>query len=431
MIKHPTMIILMFLFWFRTAGDVREVVAGGYAIPPQTARTESMGGTAVASVEDPSAVYVNPGAITQVDGNQVLGGMTYINTISSIKNSGASSRNIHDDDFLPNLFANYHIPNSQFSIGIGTYTPFGLATSYRPNAFTRYAAIRSELRTIFVTPSIAWKPVSYLSIGGGISFVHSSALLSRAIFFGPFGDGKIRITDSANGYAYNLGILVQPIEPLRLGLTYKSRVNLELNSAHVSFADAAGAGGTATRTKATGINVPLPPTINFGIHWQVSPSWGLEFQYDFVRWREFEHLKAQFLTPLPGVLGAVPISGFLLPQNWKDASTLRFGTSYKLTQNLEARAGLALEETPIPTSTLGPVIPGADYLCLTAGLGYKWKSINVDLGYMAVFYKSRRVNNNVLETGGDPNALSFPGVPGKDKYRLFQNLVGLHARYAF
>ena len=186
-----------------------------------------------------------------------------------------------------------------------------------------------------------------------------------------------------------------------------------------------------TRTKANGINIPLPPTINFGVHWQVNDDWGLEFQYDYVRWSQFEHLKANFPVPLPGLLGGFPITGFFIPQDWKDASTLRFGTSYKFTQNLEARAGFALEETPIPASTLGPVIPGADYLSLTAGLGYSWNRIKVDVGYMAVFYKSRRVNNNVLETGGDPNALPFPGVSGKDKYRIFQNLVGLHARYTF
>lgn len=360
-----------------------------------------------------------------------MAGLTYVNTISSVKNSGVTSRNFHDDDFLPNLFANYQIPNTEVSLGLGSYSPFGLATTYDANAFTRYANIKSDLRTIFVTPSIAWKPVSYLSVGGGVSFVHSSEVLSRAIFFGPFDDGKIRITDTTDSYGYNLGMLLQPIESVRLGLVYKSRVNLKFDSADVAFVDASGAGGTLTRTKATGINIPLPPTINFGINWQVNPSWGLEFQYDFVRWSELQNLKARFPTPLPGLLGAVPISGFLLPQNWKDASTFRFGTSYKVLENLEARAGFALEETPIPASTLGPVIPGADYLSLTAGLGYKWKSLNVDLGYMAVFYKTRRVTNNVLETGGDPNALPFPNVPGKDTYRIFQNLVGFHARYAF
>jgi long-chain fatty acid transport protein len=428
--QRNRILVASFLFCF-ICSFTTLVHAGGYAIPPQTAKAESMGGAATAGVDDPSAVYINPAALSFVDGNQVMAGLTYVNTISSVKNSGATSKNLHDDDFLPNFFGNYHIPDTKITLGIGSYAPFGLATSYQPDSFTRYAAIRSELRTMFVTPSVSWEPLPYLSVGGGVSFVHSSALLSRALFFGPFGDGKIRITDTANGYAYNLGLLVRPNDQLRFGLSYKSKVNLNFDSADVVFADASGAGGVVTRTKANGINIPLPPTINFGVHWQVNDDWGLEFQYDYVRWSQFEHLKANFPVPLPGLLGGFPITGFFLPQDWKDASTLRFGTSYKFAQNLEARAGFALEETPIPASTLGPVIPGADYLSLTAGLGYSWNRIKVDVGYMAVFYKNRRVNNNVLETGGNSNALPFPGVSGKDKYRIFQNLVGLHARYTF
>lgn len=404
---------------------------GGYAIPPQTAKAESMGGAATAGVDDPSAVYVNPAALTAITGNQVMAGMTYVNTISSVRNSGVRSKNLHDDDFLPNFFGNYHIPNTNFSVGFGSYTPFGLSTSYKPESFTRYAAIRSELRTIYFTPSIAWQPVPFLSVGGGVSFVHSSALLSRAIFFGPFGDGKIRLTDTVNGYGFNLGLLLKPNDQFRIGLSYKSRVNLKFDSVNVKFTDAAGAGGTVTSSKADGVNVPLPPTINFGVQWRPQPDWALEFQYDFVRWSEFEHLKARFKTPLPGLLGGFPISGFLIPQNWKDASSLRFGTSYKISQNLEARAGFALEETPIPAKTLGPAIPGADYLSVTAGLGYQWRKFKIDAGYMAVFYKSRRVTNNVLETGGDPNALPFPLPSDSDKYRIFQNLVGVHVSYAF
>ena len=76
------------------------------------------GGAATAGVDDPSAVYVNPAALTQIDGNQIISGVTYVNTISSVRNSGVTSRNLHDDDFLPNLFANYHLDNSNVSFGI-------------------------------------------------------------------------------------------------------------------------------------------------------------------------------------------------------------------------------------------------------------------------------------------------------------------------
>ncbi len=57
-----------------------------------------------------------------------------MNTISSIRNSGVTSRNLHDDDFLPNLFANYHLDNSNVSFGIRSYAPFGLAVSYKPDS---------------------------------------------------------------------------------------------------------------------------------------------------------------------------------------------------------------------------------------------------------------------------------------------------------
>src|SRR6266704_976979 len=150
------------------------------------------------------------------------GKLNYINTKSSVKNNGLKSKNIHDDDFLPNLFANYHIPNSALSLGIGTYTPFGLATTYKENSFTRFAALRTELRTIYVTPGIAWQPSPYFSVGAGMSFVHSSAVLSRAIFLGAvgIGEGKLRITDTDDAYGYNVGLRVKPNDKLKFGITY-------------------------------------------------------------------------------------------------------------------------------------------------------------------------------------------------------------------
>jgi long-chain fatty acid transport protein len=227
-------IFIVLAFLVSMCGFRASVYGGGYAIPPQTAKAESMAGASTAGVDDPSAVYANPAALTNIDGNQIMAGVTYVNTVSRARNSGVSSRNLHDDDFIPNFFTNYHIPETRLTLGLGSYSPFGLATSYKPNSFTRYAAIRTELRTLFITPSIAWEPLPYLSIGGGLSFVHSSALLSRAVFFGPFGDGRIRITDSANGYGYNFGLLVKPHAQLRLGLTYRSRIDLEFDSANAT-----------------------------------------------------------------------------------------------------------------------------------------------------------------------------------------------------
>ncbi len=409
----PLVVLLIF-----TADDLR---AGGFAFSEQTAKAVGQASALTAGVDDPSAIFFNPAALNEIDGNQILSGGMYIKTESSITNSGVKSRNKHDDFLVPTLFANYHIPNSDVSVGVGVYAPFGLATTYGENSFTRFAAIRSELRTMYITPSVAWNATPWLSLGGGVSFVHSSALLSRAIFLGG-PEAKLRITDTDNAYGYNFGVLLKPTNQLKFGVAYRSRVNLDFADADVKFGVP-----PVTFTKANGIHVPLPAIISTGVNWQVTPGWSLELVYDYARWSEFEHLKASFQTPLLG--GLIP--GLFIPQNWKNSSTVRLGTAYKINETLKLRAGITLDETPIPTQTLGPAIPGADLLSINAGIGYSWKDFKIDFGYMAVFYKTRRITNDVLETGGSATAIPFPGTPGRDKYEPFQNVVALHLGYRF
>jgi long-chain fatty acid transport protein len=151
--------------------------------------------------------------------------------------------------------------------------------------------------------------------------------------------------------------------------------------------------------------------------------------YEYTRWSEFKTFAATF-SPVPLFLGAVPIPGFTLPQEWKNTSTLRLGSYYALNKNWELRAGIGLEEGPIPSKTLNPGIPGSDILTLNGGIGHKWEQFSVDLGYMAVFFKTRKVTNNELE-GIPATGIPFSGAPGKDKYQTFNHFVSLSLGYRF
>lgn len=414
-------------------------LAGGYAVPQQTAKATALSNALTAGIDDPSAVYVNPAGLSFVDGNQILANGIYINAISHVKNSGNSSRNIHDDNFVPTFFANFHVPNTDLTLGVGTYTPFGLASSYGENEVTRFAAIRSELKNFYISPTIAWQPRPEFAIGGGVSFVHASALLSRALFLGAvgIGEGRLRITGTDNAFGYHIGVLAKPTPNLKIGLTYRSRVDLDFGDADAKFVDAAFTGGASTTVRGKGIHVPIPPVISAGIHWQINPEWGTEVVYDFTRWSEFEHFKVRFANPLPALGGGFPINSFLIPQNWKNTNTIRLGTTYQVNRSLELRAGLALDESPAPSSSLSPAIPTADILAVSGGFGYDWnKNIKLEFGYMALFYKNRSVNNNVLEgsnvlVNGALPAPAFPGVPGRDKYDIFNHFLSFNLRYQF
>ncbi|MBI2985818.1 MAG: outer membrane protein transport protein [Deltaproteobacteria bacterium] len=398
---------------------LQEASGGGYALPYQSAKAVGQGNAMTAGVNDPSAVYANPAALSEVEGNQIQGGLQYINVVSGVTNSGRKSRNQHDDNFIPTLFANYQVPGTDLVMGIGLYTPFGLATSYGERSFTRFGAVRSELRTFYLTPAIAWRVNPSLSVGGGLSFVHSSALFSRALFLGGGAEGKIRLTDTDNGYTFNLGMLLKPDERWKVGITYRGRVDLNYDTADVKVADAAGVVETG---KSKGTQIPLPPVISFGLHWQMTREWGVEFAYDYTHWNEFRHLKARFNRAFLG--GA--LRGLFIQERWKDTHTLRLGSNYQLSPAWVARAGIVLDESPIPASTLGPSIPGADTLTVNAGLGYRWDHWSLDVGYAAIFYKNRSVLNNVLEASSSSTL-----TPGRDRYRTFDNFVSLTLGYKF
>ena len=122
-----------------------ESLAGGYAIPQQTAKAIGLANAITASVNDPSAVYYNPAVLTEIDGNQLMGTSNYINVQSNVQNSGTKSINRQNHNFIPNFFGNFHIPESEFTLGLGFYTPFGLSVDYDKDAFTRYAVIEGEI----------------------------------------------------------------------------------------------------------------------------------------------------------------------------------------------------------------------------------------------------------------------------------------------
>lgn len=418
--------------------EAPSLIAGGYIIPHQTARGLALSNALIAGVDDASATYYNPGALGEISGNNLMINGVYINAVNSVENNGRKAVNKHDDNLIASMFANYHVPGTDFTLGIGTYSPFGLATTYERD-FTRFAANRTELKTIYVTPSVAWHPSKYFSAGAGFSYVHASGLFTRALCLDAFSvdngcatpggtfEGRLRVTDTANAFTYNLGLLVKPTQVLKIGLTYRARTDIRFDSADAKL----GGAFTPTSVKANVRPIPLPPVIDAGIFWQIDPSWSAEFVYEYTRWSEFNRFNAT-LSPAPGFLPllGLPITSFSLPQNWKNTSTLRLGSAYKLMPNWELRGGLAIEETPIPSKTLNPAIPGGDILTLNAGIGYKWEKISLDFGYMAVLYKSRKINNGELE-GLPATGIPFSGAPGKDKYTTFNNFVAASVNYRF
>ena len=57
---------------FLAALGIGDAHAGGYMIPHQTARGVGLSNAMTAGVNDPSAVYYNPAALSEVEGTNLL-----------------------------------------------------------------------------------------------------------------------------------------------------------------------------------------------------------------------------------------------------------------------------------------------------------------------------------------------------------------------
>src|SRR5262249_58222491 len=104
MLKKSYLIIVSLSVACLLAKPSQEAVAGGYIIPHQTARGLSLANAMTAGVNDASAVYYNPAALSEVNGDNVLASGMYVNVINTVENSARQSQNKHHPNFPPTFF---------------------------------------------------------------------------------------------------------------------------------------------------------------------------------------------------------------------------------------------------------------------------------------------------------------------------------------
>ena len=90
------------------------------------------------------------------------------------------------------------------------------------------------------------------------------------------------------------------------------------------------------------------------------------------------------------------------------ANTGRGGTGYAASDRLALRAGYYYSQTPVPDNTLDPNIPDANYHAITAGVGYRFSTLDLNVAYVAGLFEKRSIDANTI----DPNNLAVPTTLG-------------------
>ena len=410
--------------------------AAGFALQEQS--VSGLGNAfagGAAAMEDNSVLFSNPAALVGFDQPQLQVGLHYIMPETDFKNSGTTTANFfptqggvsasEESALVPNLYYSHPL-SEKIVAGLGVSVPFGLTTEWGNDWVGRYIANRSELQTINIQPTIAYKFSENVSMGFGINASSNSAELTNALDLGlvflnsvqrgliPAAavppallgdvqgnigaskyDGQFKVEGDGVGYGYNVGLLVQfNDQKTRIGVHYRSEIDVELDG-DVFFEVGALEPflGSIFPNGGGKVDLVLPAIINLSIHHDINDQWSVMADAQRTGWSSFENLIIEFENPTP------PDS--VVPELWEDVWRYAIGTTYKVNDQFKLRGGISFEETPVPNSGYrSPRIPDADRTWFTLGMEYIMnENITLNAGAAMIVVDDPQINNNTHSTG--------------------------------
>lgn len=406
-------ILLMVCMLMAPAGHA---AAAGIALTEQSVKGlgTAFAGSAAAA-DDASTIFFNPAGLSRLAGSQAMAGVHLLLPSARFSNEGSTHltgqplRGGAGGDagrtvLVPDVYFSRRV-NDRFSVGIGVFSPFGLNTTYDSGWVGRYHAIKSDITSVNVNPSVAWRVTDKISVGAGISAQYLKAELSNAIDFGTIfaglgaagaapqmNDGSVTFEGDSWSWGYNVGILYEFSDDTRVGAAYRSRVDHSLKGhAHFSGVPSSNPTGRFVDT-AIRSDVTLPDSLSVSIRHAFSKEVAVMADITWTDWSTIDELRIRFDNPAE--------SDAVTTLKWEDTFRYSVGALY-MPGAWTFRMGAAYEESPVAKAGYrSPRVPDSDRIWLATGIGYRISdALSIDVGYAHLFFGDAEIRKGA--TGED------------------------------
>ncbi|MEW6511776.1 MAG: outer membrane protein transport protein [Bacteroidota bacterium] len=388
--------------------------AGGFQLNEHGARAMAQGGAFAARATDGSAIYFNPAGLGFQNTASVYLGVSAITPATAFygprqKNPGEKTTLV-SMTFTPiNFYVTYPVMD-RLTAAIGVNNPYGLGTEWPRDWAGKFLTTKVDLKTFFITPTVAYRLTDYLSVGAGLSYATGSVLLERAVAVTSIQlpePPRVSISMGAKGVGFTAGLLYKPLAELSIGVSYRSsvKVDAEGNASFNPNYPPLNLPNGAVATKIT-----LPATGFFGVAYRPLPDLEIEADVQYIGWSSYDVLAIDFKANN---------STTSSPKNYQNTYILRFGGEYTLDM-LHLRAGYLFDRSPVKTEYVEPLLPDANRNGYNVGLGYDiTEHFSIDVAYLFLKFKQRDAVNTIPET-------SFDGT-----YTTYVDLWGVNFGYRF
>jgi long-chain fatty acid transport protein len=375
----------------------------GIALPDQDAFATARGNAFVATADDPAAIFYNPAGLSQLEGMNTSIGAYGIYYGSTYKGDGTSANSKPQWAVLPQVFSSISIPKYHLTLGLGTYSPYGLRNSWPGTAPFIGEGQTGQITYITVNPVVAYQICSTLSIAAGPTLNYSDVELKEYPTL-PTPYGPFSFVNHFSGHdidvGYNAGVLWHPWTQHYFGVTYRSATDMNYEG-HATIPP------TSASISAQA-NFHFPQTLAFGYSFRPTEKWN--FEADGV-WTDWSTLQTVTVNPLAKY-------GDVLPFNWKPSWMVDLGATRYLGDGWRISAGYMNSMNSVPSQNLNPLVPDSDRDIFSVGVGKRYKKFSWDAAYQLAWGPSRTVS-------GD----AFP--PADGKYEFLSNALTFNVAYRF
>lgn len=427
---------------------VSQANASGYNIGTQSISAQSTANANGAEVADASVIYANPAGMLQLEGTNFSGVLNLVMPDIEFSQDGDAFANLNgtfipmtvatsggeafEDTVIPHFYLSHRV-NQDLAVGLGIFVPFGAAADFDDDFAGRYYTRKTELKTININPSVAFRINEKMTFGFGINAQYLEGEIARkvygpsivggvatrlatagaitpaqaqAITAGAVGadalnnmDVEFAVEDADSwGLGFNLGVMYEVSEATRVGVAYRSRVRQDVEGdasltdldtviAYMNNAGIPGAATDAISREADGqVSLDTPESASLSIFHQINPEWAVMADLTWTAHDRLEQIAVR----------AQPVTTTFLQTDWDNTLKLSVGASWQATRQFQFRFGYMYDESPVTSAqkTL-TTFPDNDRQWFSFGGIYDLtESSQISFAYSYIKIKDRRINRS-------------------------------------
>lgn len=389
---------------------------------------------------DISGVYYNPATMTLHPGTQIQAGFVAVGLDLAFEgNDGVTTENgQYNTQAIPHGYISHQISDSMW-VGLAMTVPFGMGTEYDDNWAYANRGISAEVLTFDFNPNVAWKVSDKLSLGAGMSIQYAKADLKMKdnIIKSVPALGTVNGEVDADSWAwgFNIGLMWTPVENLRFGLSYRSKINHNadgdftlsdadvdmdvandlISQGHLTPELLAGMRALVNNPQAASATISTPAWLMATAAWDVNHLLSLYATFRWTDWSSFDTLDIKSPVALASQGGVKTVEN-----HWQDTYLFSVGADLRFTNWWTFRAGIGYETSPVDDpSYRTAIIPDADRWWFALGSSFQaTKNMQVDVS--AAWLHGTGERDLYTEEGGNVKAGRFENL---DAYLFGVQLV--------